>query len=99
MAAQIVGQLLDNKFDRISHLRFLHLQGEGQMGSKCLIYMRIYPETACEVTDSGNLFSVPGLLQVGDHFTVNTVALTPKQGDGFSVTSAHRDVIDAGAPG
>ena len=53
MAAQIVRQLLDNKFNRISHLRFLHLQGARQMGFTCLIRMRIYPERDCEVTDSG----------------------------------------------
>jgi hypothetical protein len=39
--------------DWISHLRFLHLQGARQMGIKCLIRMRIYPERDCEVTDLG----------------------------------------------
>lgn len=53
MAAQIVGQLLDNKFNRIRHLHFFHLQGEPKMGFKCLICMRIYPYPGLEVTDSG----------------------------------------------
>jgi hypothetical protein len=55
MAAQIVGQLLDHKIDRICHLRFLHLQGARQMGVKCMICMRIYPDADAQVTDSGLL--------------------------------------------
>ncbi len=53
MAAQIVGQLLDHKIDRIRHLFFLHPLGERQMRPKCLIRMRIYPDTGAQVTDSG----------------------------------------------
>ena len=54
MAAQIVGQLLDNKFHRFSHLIFLHLLGELKMWPKCLISMGIYPKPRGEVTDSGH---------------------------------------------
>jgi hypothetical protein len=53
MAAQIVGQLLDHKINQIRHLFFLHPLGERQMGHKCLICMRIYPDAAAQVTDSG----------------------------------------------
>jgi hypothetical protein len=53
MTTPIVMRLLDHKIDRIRHLFILHLQGETKMGSKTLIYMGIYPEIGCEVTDSG----------------------------------------------
>jgi demethoxyubiquinone hydroxylase (CLK1/Coq7/Cat5 family) len=55
MAAQIVGQLLDHKIDRICHLFFLHPLGERQMRPKCMICMRIYPDADAQVTDSGLL--------------------------------------------
>lgn len=54
VAAQIVGQLFDDKFNRFGHECFLHLQGERQMWVKCLICIRIYPERVGEVTDSGS---------------------------------------------
>ena len=56
MAAQIVGQLLGNNFNRIGHLRFHHLQVEREMGVKCLLRVRIYPGRDCEATDSGCCF-------------------------------------------
>jgi hypothetical protein len=52
VATQIVGQLLDNKIHRVSHLRFFHLQGETQMRLKCLICIGIYPQLERELTDS-----------------------------------------------
>jgi hypothetical protein len=36
LAAQIAGELFDDKFNRISHERFVHLQGESHLGAKIL---------------------------------------------------------------
>ena len=55
---------------KISHLRFLHLQGERLMGFKCLIRMRIYPERDCEVTDSGNQSGLDTYVQGDEHLTI-----------------------------
>lgn len=55
MAAQIVGQLLDYKIDRLRHLFLLHPLGARQMMPKCLIYMGIYPHQGARVTDSGSI--------------------------------------------
>ena len=43
MAAQIAGQLIDHKFHRISHLRFLPLKGAKEMWAKCFFCMWINP--------------------------------------------------------
>ena len=53
VAAQIVGQLLDNEFNRISHVHFLHPQGEQQIWAKCLLYIGNCHFFVGEVTDSG----------------------------------------------
>ena len=58
MAAQIVGQLFVDKFNRIGHEYFLHLQGERNLGVKHLICTRIYHAAAGEVTDSGIMLLV-----------------------------------------